>query len=103
MLKQVLRTKPAQLKELYAKALKYQKELNELKITMIWLKGDVSFTQLNFSCVFIYTHIPLFVYGFLHHVIPYNIPKLLTRKIKDRLMHPSVFVGLNALILIPLL
>lgn len=103
LLKQVYAQNPAQLKELYAKALKYQKELNELKITDDMVERRVSFTQLISPVFAFILTFPLFVYGFLHHVIPYNIPKLLTRKIKDRLLHPSVFVGLNALILIPLL
>jgi hypothetical protein len=103
LLKHAYEHNPVQLKELYVKVLKYQKELNELKISDDLVERRVYFTELMFTLFAFILTFPLFVYGFIHHVIPYNIPKLLTRKIKDRLLHPSVFVGLNALILIPLL
>lgn len=103
LLKDAYEKDPIQLKELYTKVLKYQNELNELKISDDLVERRVTFTELMLSLFAFILTFPLFVYGFIHYVIPYNIPKLLTRKIKDRLLHPSVFVGLNALILIPLL
>lgn len=45
---------------------------------------------------------PLFLYGFLTNILPYQLPVRMVRGIKDRQFHASVKAGLGILVLFPL-
>jgi 1-acyl-sn-glycerol-3-phosphate acyltransferase len=91
------------VKNLYADAFHYKKELEELKVEDGMINRTIRISKLLSSSIVLILTFPIFIYGLLHHIIPYHAPKLINRKIKDKLLHPSVFIGLNALLLIPIL
>ena len=44
----------------------------------------------------------IFVLGFIHHIIPYLIPKIVSRNIKDPLLKPSFDLAIITLVTIPI-
>ncbi len=44
----------------------------------------------------------IFIVGFIHYVIPYFIPKIASRKVKDPLLKPSFALALHAIATIPI-
>ncbi len=88
--------------ELYALATHYHTILKELKISddVIEKPLDISHLLLHFSLYIL--GFPVFLYGYLHHLIPYNIPRILGRNLEDKLMYPSINIGVSAMAGIPL-
>lgn len=86
----------AKTNELYALAMQYKNELKELK-----LNDDILNKPLNISSLFVWPILfilgfPLFLYGFLHHIIQYIIPNIIIKKaVTDIMMHGSIKLGVS--------
>jgi 1-acyl-sn-glycerol-3-phosphate acyltransferase len=45
--------------------------------------------------------LPLFVYGYLLNILPFNAPRVVTNKIKDVMLRPTVAFGISVLVTFP--
>lgn len=88
---------PMQIKDLYQRVLVYKNKLNELKINNKTLDKPVGIATLITRMIFFILGFPFFLMGYLHHVIQYNIPRLINRKVEDTMMHASINIGLSIL------
>ncbi|MDR1543942.1 MAG: hypothetical protein LBS50_05960, partial [Prevotellaceae bacterium] len=52
--------------------------------------------------VFFIVMLPLVIFGFLNNFIPFNASTLITRKIKDRMLHSSFHIVMGILFTFPL-
>ncbi len=90
LLDQAEAVKPEQLKELAAEAESYEKELKKLNIKH-WVieKNEVAFSLLIKSLGLL-ALFPVFFYGFLNNIIPYYLPKPITKKLEDKQFTSSI-------------
>ncbi len=88
--------------ELYALVNSYNHELNELKLNDDVLNKPIGMASLTARLMLFIVGFPVFLYGYLHHVIQYNIPRFLGRNLEDKLMYPSINLGISAFAAAPL-
>ena len=88
--------------ELYALANSYKNELKELKINDEIIDKPIGMVSLTAQLILFILLLPIFLYGYLHHVIQYNIPRIIGRNLEDKLMYPSINFGISVLGTLPI-
>ena len=81
---------------------RYMRCLEKLHLRDWVLRRNISvceFLARFFGVIFV---LPFFLLSFLLNVIPYNVPSLVTRKLKDPMLMSSFYFGIGALISYPL-
>lgn len=93
---------PGLLRKLSEKVLKYQKSLKDLNLRN-WIFERSGFTSIRlvYKRIGLFLTFPFFLYGLVNNWLPYFLPTLAVKNIKDKQFHSSVKFGL-ALILFPL-
>ncbi len=96
-------SQPEQVEQLYADVLRLKSETRRLNLR------DWNFDK-AFSAPIVALQIavrllllPLFVFALVPNILIYHLPKLITRRLKDRLFTSSVNFGVSVLVTIPLL
>ena len=90
LMDQVEASNPEQLKELETEANLYEIELKKLNIKH-WVveKGETALPLLlkSFGLIILF---PIFLYGYLNNIIPYYLPKSITKKLEDKQFTSSI-------------
>lgn len=80
---------------------------NELKKTNLrdWLIHNKKITvcHLIFQSLILLLLFPVFLFGFIHNIIPFSLPNILKRKIKDPMLHSSLHYALSVVISFPII
>ena len=79
----------------------YTALLNQYQLTDQCVAKPYSTLKMIGTLMGLLATIGIFIVGFIHHVIPYFIPKIASRKIKDPLLRPSFDLALHAIATIP--
>ena len=88
--------------ELMTKAKEYSRLLDKLHLRDWIFRKKLSFRTFLLRCLLAIVVIPLMIYGFVVNFIPYNASTLVTRRIKDQMLHSSFHFGMGALLSFPL-
>jgi hypothetical protein len=89
-------------KKLMNKTRIYRKGVEKLQFRD-WLinNEEIDIFYLVKKGLFLLFFFPLFLFGFLHNIIPFSLPNLLKRKIKDPMLHSSLHFAVSVLISFP--
>jgi len=87
---------------LMTQAKEYSRILEKLHLRD-WIFGQkLSFGTFLLRCLLAILVIPFMIYGFIVNFIPYNASTLVTRRIKDQMLHSSFHFAMGALFSFPL-
>ena len=87
--------------QLITKAGQYKKNLDHLKLRdWIFRKRFLAGFWLRTIALLLFS--PIWLFGYLNNVLPFYAGNLITRKIKDRMLHSSFHFGLGALVTFPI-
>ncbi len=86
----------------------YAEKVNEFKVLVkesrlrIWLfqRDSYSYGKIILQCIGLILALPVFLFGWLHNIVPYSIPVFYTKKVKDPQFHSS-FKFVLAIVLFP--
>lgn len=69
-----------------------------------WLinNENITFSYLVKKGLLLLLFFPLFLFGFLHNIIPFSLPNLLKRKIEDPMLHSSLHFAVSVLVSFPI-
>ena len=81
---------------------RYMRCLERLHLRDWVLRRNISSLEFLARLVGVVLVFPFFLLSFLLNVIPYNVPSLVTRKLKDPMLMSSFYFGIGALISYPL-
>ncbi len=81
---------PKTFEELQSNLKKYKTTLDKLKLKDRVVGQPFSMVRLLFNSFLLLLFLPVFIYGALTNIIPYNLPGLVTNKIKDRQFVSSI-------------
>ena len=88
--------------KLMSQAKEYSRILDKLHLRD-WIFGKkLSWGWFLLRCLLAVFLIPLMIYGFVVNFIPFNASTLITRRIKDRMLHSSFHFAMGALVTYPL-
>ncbi|MDR1345098.1 MAG: 1-acyl-sn-glycerol-3-phosphate acyltransferase [Bacteroidales bacterium] len=93
---------PEDFNALMLKAREYSVTLDKLHVYDWVLAEKISFGTVVFRTLLALLLIPLLIYGCITNFIPYNASTLITRKIKDPMLHNSFHFGISCLISYPI-
>jgi len=85
---------PAEMEELNSKVTEYAENVKKQNIRDWVVEKKKSWATLLLQFLFMLLSFPIFLFGVVNNIIPFKIPKLLTRKMKDPNFHTSVEFGL---------
>ena len=82
----------------------YEENLTKIKLRN-WVINNtkITFPQLFFHLLFLCLVFPFFAFGFLHNILPFSMPNLLKRKIKDPMLHSSVNFAVGVIVSFPIM
>ena len=83
-------------------AKEYNRLLDKLHLRDWVFRQKLSFGSFLFRCLLAILVIPFVVYGFIVNFIPYNLSTLITRRIKDQMLHSSFHFVIGTLFAFPL-
>lgn len=83
-------------------AKEYSRLLEKLNLRDWIFRQKLSFGGFLFRCLLAILVIPFVVYGFVVNFIPYNLSTLITRRIKDQMLHSSFHFVIGTLFAFPL-
>ncbi len=87
--------------QLITKAGQYNKNLDQLKLRdWIFRKRFLAGFWLRTFALLLFS--PIWLFGYLNNVLPFYAGSLITRKIKDKMLHSSFHFGLGTLVTFPL-
>lgn len=81
---------PAQFDSLMSDAAEYQAGLSELNLRNWLIDRKITLPLLAFKAICLLLSLPIFLFGFINNVVPFKSVELLTKKIKDPMLHSSV-------------
>ncbi len=81
---------PKIVEKLNEKANLYQKELKSLNIRHWVVEKNEKIFGLILKSLVMIAGTPVFLYGYINNIIPYNLPKLITRNVKDKQFLSSI-------------
>lgn len=87
-------TNSTDMSELKDKVSFYSEKIKKLKIRDWVVEKPKSWFSIFLHFLFLLVSFPLFLGGLVTNLIPFNIPKLITKKIKDLNFHTSIQFGL---------
>ncbi len=91
----------AAFEQLITKAGQYKKNLDHLKLRdWIFRKRFLAGFWLRTIALLLFS--PFWLFGYLNNVLPFHAGNLITRKIKDKMLHSSFHFGLGTLVTFPL-
>ncbi len=88
-------TKPKIFNELIEKIKKYKAGLDKFKLKDWVLEKAVSNNKLTGKVLILLIGIPVYLYGFINNLIPYYLPNIITKDLKDRQFESSIVYGLG--------
>ncbi len=82
----------------------YQENLKKLNLRN-WVINNpkIKFSSLLTQFFFLLIFFPFFLFGWIHNIIPFTLPNLLKRKIKDPMLHSSVNFAVGVLLSFPII
>jgi 1-acyl-sn-glycerol-3-phosphate acyltransferase len=83
-------------------AKEYSRVLDKLHLRDWIFYQKLSFGTFLFRCLLAILLIPFLIYGFIVNAIPYNVSTLVTRRVKDQMLHSSFHFVIGALFAFPL-
>ncbi|MDR2868053.1 MAG: hypothetical protein LBV46_00735 [Bacteroidales bacterium] len=92
---------PEQFKNLMTDTQAYSKAIDKLHIYDWMLSEKLSTGAFLLRTLYAILLIPVLLYGLLNNFLPYNASVLVTRKIKDRMLHNSFHFAMGALVSFP--
>ncbi|MDR0830396.1 MAG: 1-acyl-sn-glycerol-3-phosphate acyltransferase [Prevotellaceae bacterium] len=94
--------KPEQFEELMTDTFKYIRDLEKMHLRDWIFRQKVSFGSTVLRFLFALVLIPAIIFGFVNNFIPFNASTLITRKIKDPMLHSSFHIVMGILFAFPL-
>ncbi|OQX96625.1 MAG: hypothetical protein B6I20_14220 [Bacteroidetes bacterium 4572_117] len=85
-----LEHKPETLKGLSPVVKKYVSAIKQLNIKDWVVRKDATWPQLAIKSVILLILLPFFIYGVANNIIPYLLPSIVTKKLKDRQFTTSI-------------
>lgn len=80
----------------------YSLLLKQTNLSDICIKNTYSWISFVLNFLLLLLLFPLFVFGLVHHIVQYFLPKRISRKFKDKLLRPSVDLAMAMTITIPI-
>lgn len=95
---------PSTFATLMQTASDYRNELKKLNLRD-WLISNkkITFCHLILQSAVLFLLFPIFLFGFIHNIIPFSLPNILKRKIKDPMLHSSLHYALSVIISFPII
>jgi 1-acyl-sn-glycerol-3-phosphate acyltransferase len=95
---------PSTFATLMQTASDYRNELKKLNLRD-WLISNKKITicRLILQSAVLFLLFPIFLFGFIHNIIPFSLPNILKRKIKDPMLHSSLHYALSVIISFPII
>jgi hypothetical protein len=95
---------PSTFEVLMQTASDYRNELKKANLRD-WLINNkqITFRHLILQSVVLLLLVPIFLFGFFHNIIPFSLPNILKRKIKDPMLHSSLHYALSVVISFPVI
>ncbi|MDR1416478.1 MAG: 1-acyl-sn-glycerol-3-phosphate acyltransferase [Prevotellaceae bacterium] len=87
---------------LFEKAQQLKEGLEKLRLRSWLFERKQDWRRLVLYTVSMACLFPLFAYGYLLNIIPFNAPRMVTSKIKDAMLRPTVAFGASVLITFPI-
>jgi 1-acyl-sn-glycerol-3-phosphate acyltransferase len=84
----------SEMEKLNEKVVVYQNGLNKFKLRDWLFEKPKSGINLFLQFIFMILTLPLFIYGTINNILPFKLPKLITKKMKDKNFHTSVEYGI---------
>ena len=92
------KSNPVGIKNLNDKVTEYANNLKKFKLRDWVVEHKKSWLVLFLQVILLTITFPIFLFGFLNNIILAKLPKLITRKIKDRNFHSSIEWGIYVFI-----
>ncbi|MDR1673139.1 MAG: 1-acyl-sn-glycerol-3-phosphate acyltransferase [Bacteroidales bacterium] len=93
---------PDKFQALMTQAKEYSHLLDKLHLRDWIFRQKFSFGTFLLRCLWAILLIPFIVYGFINNVIPFNTSTLVTRRIKDQMLHSSFHFVIGVLFAFPI-
>jgi 1-acyl-sn-glycerol-3-phosphate acyltransferase len=93
---------PERFRTLMDQAGEYRRILDKLYLRDWIFRQSLSFWAFLLRCIWAVLSIPFIIYGFVINVIPFNASTLVTRRIKDQMLHSSFHFVIGVLFAFPL-
>lgn len=93
---------PEKFQELMKKSYRYVRLLEKLHLRDWIFRNKISFGGTMLRLLLGILILPLVLFGFVVNFIPFNASTLITRKIKDQMLHSSFHFAMGALVAFPL-
>jgi 1-acyl-sn-glycerol-3-phosphate acyltransferase len=92
-----------QQSRLFAKAQEVKDGLETLRLRSWLFERRHNMRTLTLRTLSMFCLLPLFLYGYVLNIVPFNLPRLITNKIKkDVMLRPTVAFGVSVLVTFPL-
>jgi 1-acyl-sn-glycerol-3-phosphate acyltransferase len=92
-----------QQSRLFARAQEIKDGLEKLRLRSWLFECRHSMRALTLRTLSMFCLLPLFLYGYVLNIVPFNLPRLITNKIKkDVMLRPTVAFGVSVLVTFPL-
>lgn len=89
-------------KQLMNKALTYKSNLVKLNLRDWIFRTKITLPGILLRFLLLIVLFPICLYSFINNILPYEAGYLITRKVKDKMLHSSFHFGLGVLITFPL-
>lgn len=93
----------SRFKELMSEVDTYTAGLRKLGLRDWLINKPVSLLSLTVKTFLYLLGLPLFLFGWIHNILPFSFPRLLKRKIKDRQLHSSMNFAPGVVLTFPLM
>jgi len=92
---------PTDFSKLMKTANSYSRKIDKLHLSDQIISEKFDFGTVLLRSLFTILIIPLIIYGLFNNFVAYNLPKLITRRFNDQMLHSSFHFGFCALLTFP--